>query len=101
MKKNLVKTIVIGALTLTLISGLSSKKIMSTYESESNTLNLKSGYKMTLFNDNTPDEEEKKTNNVESPKTGIEDYAPYALGGILILGLIVLYNKKKTKVYKI
>ena len=104
MKKNLVKTVVIGAMTLTMLGSSNSKKLISAYESESNTINLKSSYKMTLFDSpDTPTEPDDNTKKeeVKNPKTGVEDYVPYAVGGIILTGVIVLLTNKKNKVYKI
>lgn len=54
MKKNIIKIMVVGIFTITMIGSITGKKKINEFIGESNTTNLKSGYSITLFDDNTP-----------------------------------------------
>lgn len=94
MQKNLTKVMLIGIIAL-LIGGILTPKKVS-LEGVSNTTNLRSGYSLRLFDSpDTPVDEDKKTNDVETPKTGITDYIPLAFLGVIAVIAISLLTKNK------
>lgn len=99
-RKNILKTLIVGILLITIIGNISSKTLVEKYTGKTNTTNLMSGYKLFDAPDNTP-EDNKPTNDVKNSDTGSEGIILVSILGVLGASLILFKARSKNKVYKI